>query len=116
MPSFFLTSFVFWFKWEQENLISKFTDLWCICLYLQPDDDCTNATVVEPEIRYDDPIFKRLIAQVWADYQYKLNQEGKLYDYVIDPLEVDSKLPKPINDSYSGSGYTANVQMHDIKV
>ena len=90
--------------------------LWCICLYLQPDDDCTNATVVVEEIRYDDPIFKRLIAQVWADYQYKLNQEGELYGILIDPLEVDSKLPKPINDSYSGSGYTANVQMHDIKV
>ena len=83
---------------------------------MQPGDDCTNVTVVVPEIRYDDPIFKRLIAQVWADYQYKLNQEGELYGYLMDPLEVDSKLPKPINDSYSGSGYTANVQMHDIKV
>ena len=105
-------------NFDHQNLIRSdlnYTNAY-LCLYLQPDDDCTNATVVEPEIRYDDPIFKRLIAQVWADYQYKLNQEGKLYDYVIDPLEVDSKLPKPINDSYSGSGYTANVQMHDIKV
>ena len=83
---------------------------------MQPGDDCINATIVEPEIRLEDPIFKRLIAQVWADYQYKLNEEGALYGHIIDPLEVDSKLPKPINDSYSGAGYQADVQMHDIMV
>ena len=85
-------------------------------IFFQPDDKCENVTVVVPEIRLEDPIFKRLIAQVWADYQYKLNQEGELYGFVVDPLEVDSKLSKPINDSYTGTGYTADVQMHDIMV
>ena len=83
---------------------------------MQPNDKCENVTVEVPEIRHEDPIFKRLIAQVWADYQYKLNQEGELYGFVVDPLEVDSKLSKPINDSYSGTGYQADVQMHDIMV
>ena len=97
--------------------------------YFQPDDDCTvtckllytsiknwQNTLVVPEIRSDDPIFKRLVTQVWEEYQYELNQEGELFGYVVDPFEVDSKLPNPINDSFSGPGYQANVQMHDIKV
>ena len=72
--------------------------------------------MVVPEIRSDDPIFKKLITQVWQEYQYELNQEGELFGYVMEPFEVDSKLPNPINDSFSGPGYQANVQMHDIKV
>ena len=97
--------------------------------YFQPDDDCTHAcrllytsiknwqnTLVVTEIRSDDPIFRRLITQVWEEYQYELNQEGELFGYVMEPFEVDSKLPNPINDSFSGPGYQANVQMHDIKV
>ena len=67
-------------------------------------------------MRYDDPIFKRLIAQVWSDYQYKLNQEQELYGIAMDPLEIDPILPKPIDDSYSGAGYQADVKMQDIKV
>jgi hypothetical protein len=116
-------------KFTIAQILSKISQILDLSFYFQPDDDCTPAcrylhtsiknwqnTLVVPEIRYDDPIFKRIIAQVWADYQYELNQEGKLFGYVMEPFEVDSKLPNPINDSFSGPGYQASVQMHNIKV
>ena len=110
-------------------MLSKIFQILDLRFYFQPDDDCTATcrllytsiknwqnTLVVPEIRSDDPIFKKLITQVWEEYQYELNHEGELFGYVMEPFEVDSKLPNPINDSFSGPGYQANVQMHDIKV
>ena len=110
-------------------MLSKIFQILDLRFYFQPDDDCTTTcmllytsiknwqnTLVVPKIRSDDPIFKRFVAQVWEEYQYELNQEGKLFGYVMDPFEVDSKLPNPINESFSGPGYQADVQMHDIKV
>ena len=110
-------------------MLSKMFQILDLRFYFQPDDDCTHAcrllytsiknwqnTLVVPEIRSDDPIFKRLITQVWEEYQYQLNKKGKLFGYMMEPFEVDSKLPNPINDSFSGPGYQANVQMQDIKV
>lgn len=82
----------------------------------RPGDNCDNTTVEEPEIRYSDPIFERLIAQVWADFQYKLNNEAQLYGVVLDPFDVDAKLPKSIDLQQQGAGYSANVTMRDIKM
>ena len=69
-----------------------------------------------PEIRLNDPIYERLIAQVWSDFQYKLNQEAQLYGVQLDPFDVDAKLPEPIDLQQQGTGYSADVQMHGIKV
>ena len=81
-----------------------------------PGENCDNATIVPPEIRRIDPIFERLIAQVWSDFQYKLNQEAELYGVQLDPFDVDAKLPEPIDLKQQGTGYSADVQMHGIKV
>lgn len=81
-----------------------------------PGENCDNSTVVEPEIRIPDPIYERLIAQVWSDFQYKLNTESQLYGQVLDPLDVDAKLPEPIDLHQVGAGFSADVQMHGIKV
>ena len=81
-----------------------------------PGENCDNATIVPPEIRRNDPIFERLIAQVWSDFQYKLNQEAELYGVQLDPFDVDAKLPEPIDLKQQGTGYSADVQMHGIKV
>ena len=75
-----------------------------------------NSTFVPPEIRLNDPIYERLIAQVWSDFQYKLNQEAELYGVQLDPFDVDAKLPEPIDIQQQGMGYSADVQMHGIKV
>ena len=39
----------------------------------------------------------RLLAQVWADFQYKLNKESELYGNKLDPLDVDAKMPEVSN-------------------
>ena len=70
----------------------------------------------EPEVRYRDPVFERLVSQIWSDFQYKLNTESQLYGTVLDPFDVDAKLPEPIDIHQVGTGYTAEVQMHGIKV
>ena len=39
---------------------------------------CTNETIaVEP--RFNDPIFERLFAQLWEDYQTSMNTQSSLY-------------------------------------
>ena len=81
-----------------------------------PGENCDNTTIVPPEIRLNDPIYERLIAQVWSDFQYKLNQEAQLYGVQLDPFDVDAKLPEPIDLQQQGTGYSADVQMHGIKV
>lgn len=82
-----------------------------------PGSNCDNSTsAAAPEIRWNDPVFERLIAQVWSDLQYKLNHESQLYGVTLDPFDVDAKLPQPIDIEQAGSGYNAKVQMHDIKV
>ena len=56
-----------------------------------------------------------MISQVWENTKYKLIKEEKFRGQVIkDPYKVE--LNKPINDSYSGIGYKAHLQVHDIKV
>jgi hypothetical protein len=81
-----------------------------------PGINCDNSTVFEPEIRYNDQVFERLFAQVWSDFQYKLNNEAQLYGVVLDPFDVDAKLPQPIDIKQQGSGYNVGVKMHGIKV
>ncbi|CAB4061796.1 unnamed protein product [Lepeophtheirus salmonis] len=82
-----------------------------------PDVKCDNRTTSkEPdEIRLHDTIFEKLIEQIWIDYQTALNNEGGLYGVKIDPLDVDSKLPEPIDLTTSGAGYQAKIQMSAIK-
>ena len=61
----------------------------------KPGENCDNSTIEEiPEIRYPDPLYERLFAQIWSDFQYKLNQESQLYGIELDPLDVDAKLPE----------------------
>ena len=82
-----------------------------------PGVTCDNSTMIEvAEIRHRDPIFERLLSQIWSDFQYKLNTEAQLYGHVLDPFDVDAKLPEPIDIRQVGTGYTADVQMHGIKV
>ena len=81
-----------------------------------PGETCDNSSFVPPEKRINDPIYERLIAQVWSDFQYKLNQEAELYGVQLDPFDVDAKLPEPIDIQQQGMGYSADVQMHGIKV
>lgn len=82
-----------------------------------PGINCDNSTLISNEVpRFHDPVFERLIAQVWSDLQYKLNHESQLYGVVLDPFDVDAKLPQPIDIEQNGSGYSAKVQMHGIKV
>jgi len=79
---------------------------------------CDNSTLAEPEIRHRDPLFERLLSQVWSDYQYKLNEEASLYGLKIDPLDVDPLLKDPagISLKQTGTGYSADVTMDHIKV
>lgn len=55
------------------------------------------------EVRYNDVLTERLIRQVWDDFQTKLNNEAAVNDVVIDPLDVDAQLPKPISITQKGS-------------
>ena len=81
-----------------------------------PGENCDNSTAIVPEIRINDPIFERLIAQVWSDYQYKLNHEKQLYGHKVDPFDVGAKVPERFrNFKQQGTGYTVDVQMHEIK-
>merc|ERR1719376_1752779 len=104
------------------------------CYELSEDDlalgvSCDNSTAApEPEIRHRDPLFERLLAQIWSDYQTKLNEEASLYGFVVDPLDVDAQLPETtdetgtggggggINIKQKGTGYSADVGMRGIKV
>jgi len=101
------------------------------CYSLSEDEleygvDCDNSTAPpEPEIRHRDPLFERLLSQVWSDYQTKLNNDASLYGFVVDPLDVDALLPATaegggggggIELSESGAGYSADVSMQGIKV
>ena len=81
-----------------------------------PGINCDNSTLIHEAPRFHDPVFERLIAQVWSDLQYKLNHESQLYGVVLDPFDVDAKLPRPIDIEQNGGGYSAKVQMHGIKV
>ena len=91
------------------------------CDSLTEDDisfgvECDNTTVTEPEIRHRDPLFERLLSQIWSDYQAKLNTESSLYGFVVDPLDVDAHLKEPIALQQTGSVYDADVKMSGIKV
>ncbi len=99
-----------------------------------PGINCDNTTVIIPEIRflilvikclcpwndfnvrYNDVVFERLFSQVWSDFQTKLNTEAQLYGQVLDPLDVDAKLPEPIDMAQQGAGYNVKVKMGGIKV
>eukprot|EP00096_Caligus_rogercresseyi_P005989 TRINITY_DN22105_c0_g1_i1.p1 TRINITY_DN22105_c0_g1~~TRINITY_DN22105_c0_g1_i1.p1 ORF type:complete len:324 (-),score=29.90 TRINITY_DN22105_c0_g1_i1:150-1121(-) len=82
-----------------------------------PDVLCDNSTTTkEPEeVRIHDQIFEKLIEQIWIDYQTALNNDKGLYGIQLDPLDVDSKLPEPIDLATTGAGYTADIQMSGIK-
>ena len=54
--------------------------------------------------------------QVWSDFQTKLNSEASLYGQIIDPFDVDSKLPEPIDLKQSGNMFTVDVKMGGIKI
>ena len=45
-----------------------------------------------------------------------MNTEASLYGMAIDPLDVDSKLPEPIDMKQSGNMFTVDVKMNGIKV
>lgn len=77
---------------------------------------CTNDTGKVEEVRYNDVIFEKLLAQIWSDFQRKLNTEAQLYGVHLDPLDVDANLPEPIDLKQKGSLYSADVQMHGIKM
>jgi len=110
----------------------SFSDELPPCYELTEDDldlgiSCDNSTAPpEPEIRHRDPLFERLLAQIWSDYQTKLNEEASLYGFVVDPLDVDAQLPETdetgtgggggINIKQKGTGYSADVGMRGIKV
>lgn len=77
---------------------------------------CNNDSSLIPEVRYQDKIFQRLVRQIWSDYQAMLNNEGMIYGIPIDPMDVDSKLPQPLDIKTVGTGYSADVKMHGIKM
>jgi hypothetical protein len=39
--------------------------------------ECSNETITEP--RYNDPVFERLFAQLWEDYQISMNTQSSIY-------------------------------------
>ena len=43
---------------------------------------CSNETIFK-EPRYNDPIFERLFAQLWQDYQISMNTRSSLYGMFI---------------------------------
>ena len=43
---------------------------------------CSNETIFK-EPRYNDPIFERLFAQLWQDYQISMNTRSSLYGMLI---------------------------------
>ena len=43
---------------------------------------CSNETILK-EPRYNDPIFERLFAQLWQDYQISMNTRSSLYGMFI---------------------------------
>lgn len=89
-----------------------------LCEFVEsPDIPCTNGTNGKPqEVRYRDPVLSRLISQIWSDFQLKLNSDAALYGVVIDPFDVDSKLPEPIDLQQTGNMFNVDVKMHSIKV
>ena len=78
--------------------------------------ECDNETAAVPEeIRIHDVLMERLVKQMWDDFQAKMRLDARINGLVIDPLDVDSLLEKPIAIEKAG-GYDASVNMTGIKV
>eukprot|EP00088_Acartia_fossae_P009024 TRINITY_DN14353_c0_g1_i1.p1 TRINITY_DN14353_c0_g1~~TRINITY_DN14353_c0_g1_i1.p1 ORF type:complete len:408 (+),score=95.79 TRINITY_DN14353_c0_g1_i1:87-1310(+) len=52
----------------------------------KPSVNCKE--VKKPIIRWRDPVFERLLPQVWRDYQKKMRFDRELYGMVIEPLII----------------------------
>lgn len=90
---------------------------------------CVNGTVLyqveEPEVRYRDLLLERLITQIWSDLQTKVNEEAQIEVrgenktkrvVVIDPLDIDALLPKPIDIQQTSSLYQVDVKMKNMRI
>ena len=70
------------------NVTDEFSDdLLPTCDELTEDEiesgfACSNETIFK-EPRYNDPIFERLFAQLWQDYQISMNTRSSLYGMFI---------------------------------
>ena len=49
--------------------------------------ECSNETM-PAEPRYNDPVFERLFAQLWEDYQTSMNTQSSLYG-IKDQLQLE---------------------------
>jgi len=79
--------------------------------------DCDNSTIVE-EVRLRDPLFERLFSQLWHDTQLAMNEESAINGEVIDPFDVDGRLPGggPIEHHHEGGGANLDVKLMNMKV
>ncbi len=93
--------------------------------FIPENATCVNGTLIypepEPEVRYRDPLLERLVTQIWSDFQTKVNQDAALEvkdrgSIIIDPLDIDALLKKPINISQRSSMYSVDVAMDGMKM
>jgi len=71
----------------------------------------------DPIIRWRDPVFEKLIKQVWHDTQVKINRESSLYGFDLAPLRVDELLPGGRVDEHQESGmYEVDIEMWNMQV
>ena len=50
----------------------------------------------EVEVIKDDPLFRRLVSQIWSVHRSNLKDNSTLYGTQIDPLDLDSMMDEPI--------------------
>ena len=83
-----------------------------------PDDiTCLNRTVAIPEEpKFHDALLSRILSQSWMDFQTKVQEDSSLYGVLIDPLDIDALVEKPVEVNQASASYRANLTMWDIQM
>jgi len=86
-----------------------------ICNSSQPSHqdgvNCEVIKVLEPEVRWRDGVFEKLLPQLWSDYQNRINNDKELYGTFLEPYtfaNYETVLDK--------TGFYLEMQMKDIAV
>jgi len=74
-----------------------------------PNVNCKE--IQEPVIRWRDPVFERLLPQVWRDYQKRMRFDRELYGKVIEPLYIGN-----FSQELSNFAASLDLNLYDISV
>jgi len=77
----------------------------------KPELNCKEVQVSVKIIRYRDPVFERLLPQVWSDTQKKMRFDRELHGVVVDPLQLGNQ-----SQSVSNPFATIDIELYDIQV